>query len=43
MGIEAALIGGGLGLLGSSMQADAASSAAQSNVEAAKIAAEAQK
>ena len=43
MGIEAALIGGGLGLLGSSMQADAASSAARSNVQAAKIAAEAQK
>lgn len=43
MGIEAALIGGGLGLLGSSMQADAAQSAAQSNVDAARIAAEAQK
>jgi hypothetical protein len=43
MGIEAALIGGGLGLLGSSMQADAAQGAAQSNVEAARIAAEAQK
>lgn len=38
-----AIIGAGIGLLGSSMQADAASSAAQSNVEAAKIAAEAQK
>ncbi len=43
MGIEAALIGGGLGLLGSSMQADAAQGAAQSNVDAARIAAEAQK
>ena len=43
MGIEAALIGGGLGLLGSSMQADAAQSAANANVEAARIAAEAQK
>jgi len=43
MGIEAALIGGGLGLLGSSMQADAAQGAAQSNVEAARLAAEAQK
>lgn len=38
-----AIIGAGIGLLGSSMQADAASSAAQANVEAAKIAAEAQK
>jgi hypothetical protein len=43
MGIEAALIGGGLGLLGSSMQTDAAQSAAAANVEAARIAAEAQK
>lgn len=43
MGIEAALIGGGLGLLGSSMQADAAQAGAQANVEAARIAAEAQK
>lgn len=43
MGIEAALIGGGLGLLGSSMQADAAESAAAANVDAARIAAEAQK
>lgn len=43
MGIEAALIGGGLGLLGSSMQAGAASDAAAANVEAARIAAEAQK
>lgn len=43
MGIEAALIGGGLGLLGSSMQADAAQGAAQSNVEAARLAADAQK
>lgn len=43
MGIEAALIGGGLGLLGSSMQADAASEASAANVEAARIAAEAQK
>jgi hypothetical protein len=38
-----AIIGAGMGLLGSSMQADAAQSAAQSNVEAARIAAEAQK
>lgn len=38
-----ALIGAGVGLLGSSMQADAAQGAAQSNVEAARIAAEAQK
>lgn len=38
-----ALIGGGLGLLGSSMQADAAQGAAQSNVDAARVAAEAQK
>ena len=38
-----ALIGAGVGLLGSSMQADAAQSAAQSNVEAARLAAEAQK
>lgn len=43
MGIEAALIGGGLGLLGSSMQADAAEAAAAANVDAARIAAEAQK
>lgn len=47
MGIEAALIGGGLGLLGSSMQADAAQSAAAQSAaaqtEAARIAAEAQK
>ena len=47
MGIEAALIGGGLGLLGASMQADAASSAAaqsaQAQLESARIAAEAQK
>lgn len=38
-----AILGAGLGLLGSSMQADAAQGAAQSNVEAARIAAEAQK
>ena len=38
-----AIIGAGIGLLGSSMQSDATRSAAQSNVEAAKIAAEAQK
>ena len=38
-----AIIGAGMGLLGSSMQADAAQGAAQSNVEAARIAAEAQK
>lgn len=43
MGIEAALIGGGLGLLGSSMQSDAAQGAADANVQAARIAAEAQK
>ena len=43
MGIEAALIGGGLGLLGSSMQADASRDASAANVEAARIAAEAQK
>lgn len=47
MGIEAALIGGGLGLLGSSMAADSASSAARTSAnaqtEAARIAAEAQK
>lgn len=47
MGIEAALIGGGLGLLGSSMSASAASDAANTqanaNVQAAKIAADAQK
>lgn len=47
MGIEAALIGGGLGLLGSSMAADAAQSAAgtsaQAQLEAARLAAEAQK
>ena len=41
MGIEAAIIGGGLGLLGSSIQADAAESAGQSQAEAARIAAEA--
>ena len=44
MGIEAALIGGGLGLLGSSMQASAARSAAQTSADAqlraAQIAAE---
>lgn len=44
MGIEAALIGGGLGLLGSSMAADAAGDAAaasaQAQTEAARIAAE---
>lgn len=38
-----AIIGAGLGLLGASQQADATRSAAQANVEAAKIAAEAQK
>lgn len=38
-----AIIGAGIGLLGSSMQADAASSSAAANLEAAKIAAEAQK
>lgn len=38
-----AIIGAGMGLLGSSMQADAAQGAAQANVEAARIAAEAQK
>jgi hypothetical protein len=38
-----AILGAGLGLLGSSMQADAAQGAAQSNVDAARIAAEAQK
>ena len=38
-----ALIGAGVGLLGSSMQAGAASDAAAANVEAARIAAEAQK
>ena len=47
MGIEAALIGGGLGLLGSSMSSNAASNAASQSaaaqVEAAKIAAEAAK
>lgn len=47
MGIEAALIGGGLGLLGSSMSAgaarDAASTSAQAQLEAARLAAEAQK
>ena len=47
MGIEAALIGGGLGLLGSSMSAsanrDAASQSAAAQVEAARIAAEASK
>jgi len=45
MGIEAALIGGGLGLLGSSMAGDAASEAASTQAaaqkEAARIAAEA--
>jgi hypothetical protein len=41
MGIEAALIGGGLGLIGSSMQADAASESAASQAAAAKAAAEA--
>ena len=44
MGFEAALVGGGLGLLGSSMAADAASSAAAQSAaaqtEAARIAAE---
>ena len=47
MGIEAALIGGGLGLLGSSMAGDAASEAASTSaaaqLEAARIAAEAQR
>lgn len=47
MGIEAALIGGGLGLLGSSMSSNAASNAASQSaaaqVEAARIAAEASK
>lgn len=38
-----AILGAGLGLLGSSMQAGAASDAAAANVEAARIAAEAQK
>lgn len=38
-----AIIGAGIGLLGSSMQADAASAGAASNLEAARIAAEAQK
>ena len=38
-----AIIGAGIGLLGSSMQADAAQAGAQANVEAARIAAEAQK
>lgn len=38
-----AILGAGLGLLGSSMQADAAQSSAAANVEAARIAAEAQK
>ena len=47
MGIEAALIGGGLGLLGSSMAGNAAEDAARTSAaaqtEAARIAAEAQK
>ena len=47
MGVEAALIGGGLGLLGSSMaagsQRDAAASSAAAQLESARIAAEAQK
>ena len=47
MGIEAALIGGGLGLLGSSMSSNAAKSAAQTSanaqLESAKIAADASK
>ena len=47
MGIEAALIGGGLGLLGSTMAADTASEAASSSsnaqLEAARIAADAAK
>lgn len=47
MGIEAALIGGGLGLIGSSMSASAASDAANTqanaNLAAAKMAADAQK
>ena len=47
MGIEAALIGGGLGLLGSSMSGnaarDAASTSGAAQVEAARIAAEASK
>lgn len=38
-----AIIGAGLGLLGSSMQVDAAQGAAQSNLEAARLAADAQK
>jgi hypothetical protein len=38
-----ALLGAGLGLLGSSMQADASRDASAANVEAARIAAEAQK
>jgi hypothetical protein len=40
MGLEAALIGGGLGLLGSSMQADAAQSAANTSAEAQRYAAQ---
>jgi hypothetical protein len=47
MGIEAAAIGGGLGLIGGMMQGDAAKSAAQTSanaqLEAARIAAEASK
>ena len=47
MGIEAALIGGGLGLLGSAMSGNAAENAAQTSanaqLEAARVAAEAQK
>ena len=47
MGIEAALIGGGLGLLGSAMSGNAAENAAQTQanaqLEAARVAAEAQK
>jgi len=40
MGIEAALIGGGLGLLGSSMQSDATQSAANTSAEAQRYAAQ---
>jgi hypothetical protein len=47
MGLEAALIGGGLGLIGSSMQSnaqrDAASQSAQAQLESARLAAEAAK
>lgn len=43
MALFESLVGGALGLLGASSQASAARQAAQSNLEAAKIAAEAQK